>query len=433
MHAAMDSTPPSHQSGPRLRRKSVSPLPPIGVLGVEAENLAPDPIPSTSPQPKKTPSPSRLSLRSSTNSLPLQELLLLSPSPLRRSRTRLLERTEMAEEVLEPVSHRRRCKSRAASMALLACPSPRNARRTRKRMELEIREERDVGLGDEVGKPRRRKQSNRSRRENLSLVPLVPCSSLSPRSSDEDQSSLDRVGQLISDLIMWKDVARSSLWFGFGSLCFLSSCFTGGLSFSLFSVVSQLGLLFLGLSFFCNSLSQRNKESKKQDFKLKEDDIIRAARVILPAANLAIAKTREVFSGDPSMTLKVAPILLFGAEYGHFITIRKLIAIGFFVSFTAPKFYSCYSEQINKKVEYLRYCVWDAWGACSHKKIVAASAATVFWNLSSVKTRVLAAFISVVTFRYYQQHMQAEAEEEEADEQRQQHQALVVAEKGSPK
>ncbi|XP_043688266.1 reticulon-like protein B17 isoform X2 [Telopea speciosissima] len=386
MHAAMDSTPPSHQSGPRLRRKSVSPLPPIGVLGVEAENLAPDPIPSTSPQPKKTPSPSRLSLRSSTNSLPLQELLLLSPSPLRRSRTRLLERTEMAEEVLEPVSHRRRCKSRAASMALLACPSPRNARRTRKRMELEIREERDVGLGDEVGKPRRRKQSNRSRRENLSLVPLVPCSSLSPRSSDEDQSSLDRVGQLISDLIMWKDVARSSLWFGFGSLCFLSSCFTGGLSFRYFlRGFPTWSFVFRFIIFL---------------------------QFIIP---------------------KVAPILLFGAEYGHFITIRKLIAIGFFVSFTAPKFYSCYSEQINKKVEYLRYCVWDAWGACSHKKIVAASAATVFWNLSSVKTRVLAAFISVVTFRYYQQHMQAEAEEEEADEQRQQHQALVVAEKGSPK
>ncbi|XP_042500844.1 reticulon-like protein B17 isoform X2 [Macadamia integrifolia] len=420
----MDSTPPSHLSGSRLRTKSVSPLPPIGVLNGEAENLALDPIPDLSPQPKKTPS----SLRSSTNSLPLQELLLLSPSPLRRSRTRLLERTEMAEEALEPVSHRKRCKSRASSMALLACPSPRNARRSRRRMELEIREERDVGLGDEVGKPRKRKQSNRSRKENLSLVPSVPSSSLvlSGR-SDEDQSSLDRIGLLVSDLIMWKDVARSSLWFGFGSLCFLSSCFTRGLSFSLFSVVSQLGLLFLGLSFFCNSLSQRNEEPKKQDFKLKEDDILRAARLILPAANLAIAKTREIFSGEPSMTLKVAPLLLCGAEYGHFLTIRKLIAIGFFGSFTAPKFYSCYSQQINKKVEYLRYCVWDAWGACSHKKIVAASAATVFWNLSSVKTRVFA-----VILRYYRQHLQAEAEEE-MDEQSEQHQALVVAEERSLK
>lgn len=83
------------------------------------------------------------------------------------------------------------------------------------------------------------------------------------------------------------------------------------------------------------------------------------ARLILPAANLAISKTRELFSGEPSMTLKVchgglvfvfnliadcsshsslinisvfpdqvAPFLLLGAEYGHLITLRRLCAIG---------------------------------------------------------------------------------------------------------
>lgn len=38
--------------------------------------------------------------------------------------------------------------------------------------------------------------------------------------------------------------------------------------------------------------------------------------------------------------------------------------------------------------EYLKWWFLEAWGTCSHKKIVAASAATAFWNLSSVKTRI---------------------------------------------
>lgn len=48
---------------------------------------------------------------------------------------------------------------------------------------------------------------------------------------NDENGSLDRIGQLITDLIMWKDAAKSSLWFGFGSLFFLSSCFARGVSF----------------------------------------------------------------------------------------------------------------------------------------------------------------------------------------------------------
>lgn len=85
-----------------------------------------------------------------------------------------------------------------------------------------------------------------------------------------------------------------------------------------------------------------------------------------------------------------------------------------------PKLYSSYSIQISNKgkkkkgsadglyllifvcldmyklkqlnsgyaVEYLKWRVLETWGNCSHKKIVAASAVTAFWNLSSVKTRI---------------------------------------------
>lgn len=38
---------------------------------------------------------------------------------------------------------------------------------------------------------------------------------------------------------------------------------------------------------------------------LKENDILRFAKTILPATNFVISKTRELFSGEPSMTLKV--------------------------------------------------------------------------------------------------------------------------------
>jgi len=77
------------------------------------------------------------------------------------------------------------------------------------------------------------------------------------------------------------------------------------------------------------------------------------------------------------LLLQVVPFLLLGAEYGHLITIWRLCAIGeepfstnnflsynillnwesfyiyirtgFFISFSVPKLYSCYSAHINKR------------------------------------------------------------------------------------
>jgi hypothetical protein len=99
----------------------------------------------------------------------------------------------------------------------------------------------------------------------------------------------------------------------------------------------------------------RGQVKQKNYVKLKEDDILRLSKLILPMLNFAISKTKELFSGEPSMTLKViipetfffaktnlfvvlvnsfswlfqvAPLLLLGAEYGHFITIWRLSAIG---------------------------------------------------------------------------------------------------------
>ncbi|KAJ0038024.1 hypothetical protein Pint_22384 [Pistacia integerrima] len=113
---------------------------------------------------------------------------------------------------------------------------------------------------------------------------------------------------IVENGILNADVAKSSLWFGLRCLCFLSSCFTKGVSFSILPAISQLGLLFLGASFSSNSILQRNNDEKKREFKLKEDDILRFGRLILPATILEISKTRELFSGEPSTTLKSSSI-----------------------------------------------------------------------------------------------------------------------------
>ncbi|KAM1218235.1 hypothetical protein EV1_045032 [Malus domestica] len=109
-------------------------------------------------------------------------------------------------------------------MGLLGA-SPRN-RRSWRRSENETREEKVLGLVEEVVKPRKR----RSKKEKLDLVLSLPSpSTLSI--NDEYQGNLDRIGQLMTDLIMWRDVERSSIWFGLGSLFFLSSCFAKGINF----------------------------------------------------------------------------------------------------------------------------------------------------------------------------------------------------------
>ncbi|KAJ0428293.1 putative reticulon-like protein B17/18/21 [Helianthus annuus] len=370
----MDSHSP-HRSEPPTRTKSASrlartstqePLPPLSL-----DLVSYSPTNTLSPKPK--------------NPISISDLLLLSPSPAKRSKPRL----DISEEVSDP---RRRCKNRYANMG-----SPRNSRRSRRRLEQEIRDDRDkdfVYVDDLVvvnNKVKKRRQSGRSKKEKLTSCSSVP----SPKGNNDVYGcDLDRIGLVVNDLIMWNDVAKSTLWFGFGSLCFISSCFTTGVSFSMLSLISQLGLLCLGVSFFSNMVVQRNGIRTNREVKLKEDDVLRAARVVLPAVNFAISKAGELFSGEPSMTLKVAPWLLIGYEYGHIATFKRLCALGFFIGFTGPKLYSLYSVQICKKGENMKARILEAWGGCSHKKIVAGSAVTAFWNLTSIKTRIFAGKLS---------------------------------------
>lgn len=412
----MDTTPPSHRSEPRTRAKSASRLSKLRQYDEESESLTPRVSLEIVPSPRLD-SPYG-------NGLPLHELLLLSPSPLRRSKTRLVDKLELVDDGVEPNGVRRRRRSRNSGIGA----SPRDNRRSRRRLEQDMREEKDLGLVEEVVKPRKKRNNGKAKKDKLSLVP----SSTSTKSKEGEGCDLiNRIELMLSDLVMWRDVARSSLWFGLGSLCFLSSCFAKGVTFSIFSIVSQLGLLFLVVSFFSRSIRQRDGREVKREFQLTEDDILRMGRLILPAANLAISKTRELFSGEPAMTLKLVPVLIIGAEYGHLITVWRLCALGFFISFTAPKLYSSYSYQISSKANYMKYRLLETWGACSHKKMIAASILTAFWNLTTVRTRIFTAFICLVIFRYCKQHEETTVDEEmvEVEEEEEgQQQALVVIE-----
>ncbi|KAL8461217.1 hypothetical protein ACS0TY_032619 [Phlomoides rotata] len=423
----MDCTPPPQSSEPRTRPKSTSRL-----SKIRHHIQGGSPIPKLSLEivpclPKiSTPSPASTFSPRPPYTLPLRELLMLSPSPLKRSKPRLAERPDMADDAaIEGCGARKRLKNRNSASGCGV--SPRVSRRSRRRLEQDVREERDnnAAAGEEVlVKPRKKRATDKSRKDKSITV-------ASRRSIDGDGYNLDAIGEIINDLVMWKDVSKSSLWFGVGSLCFLSSCFTRGVNFSIFSLLSQVGLLFLGVSFFSNSIRQRDTTEIKREFKLNEDDILRVGRLILPAANLVISKARKIFSGEPAMTLKVVPTLLVGAEYGHLITLWRLCALGFFISFTGPRLYSAYSSQLSKKVEYVKSWGLETWGSCTHKKIVAASAVTAFWNLTSIRTRIFAAFLCLVILRYRRQHSEVTTEEEKQQHSEAAAAMVVVKEKGS--
>jgi len=59
-------------------------------------------------------------------------------------------------------------------------------------------------------------------------------------------------------------------------------------------------------------------------------------------------------------------------------------------------------------VEILGDRALEAWKSCPRKKLVAATAVTMFWNMFSVKTRVMAAFVSLVVLRYNQKYRKAD-------------------------
>jgi hypothetical protein len=60
----------------------------------------------------------------------------------------------------------------------------------------------------------------------------------------------------------------------------------------------------------CRSASQLREDNIGMGCCTTEADIVQWIRIFLPAINLALMKTRQVFSGEPATTLKVKICLL---------------------------------------------------------------------------------------------------------------------------
>nr|XP_009405079.1 PREDICTED: reticulon-like protein B17 [Musa acuminata subsp. malaccensis] len=350
---------------------------------------------------------------------------LSAPPPSTSPRRRTRRRPVVVEEIVEARPDEappRKARSRAVAAA------SRNTRRTRRKPE-EAQEE--IGPpDDDLDRIRKRKRVNHrgASAEKQTSASLVLSSNPPPPSeisSNDRRASLEQ----IIDLIMWKNVAKSTLLFGFGSTFFLSSCFSRESNFSIISAMSHMGLLVLGTAFVKNTVTRRKQHNSRWKLQLTEDDILHAARIVLPVVNEALTNIQDVFSGDASITLKVAPILLFGANYGHLITLWRLLVTGFFVSFTVPKLYLSYSQQIHRTAENAMHWVQESWISCRFKRLVAASAATIFWNVFSLRTRIFTAFIFLVMLCYRHERRVGEDKSGKESKEEEKQKGTVVSEK----
>ncbi|XP_026414575.1 reticulon-like protein B21 isoform X1 [Papaver somniferum] len=237
-------------------------------------------------------------------------------------------------------------------------------------------------------------------------TPKIP-----PTGSYEFQRCPDSQNKLqnLVDLVMWRDVSKSALVFGFGAFLILSSSFTIDLNFSLISAISYMGLLYLATRFLYTSIICRggaySQEESNGTLMVGEEEAVWLLRLTLPYLNEFLLKLKSLFSGDPATTMKLGVLLFILARCGSSITIWKVAKLGFFGIFTVPKVCSSYSTQLTGYGKFWIRRFQDAWDSCTHKKAVALAGFTLVWNLSSIVARIWAVFMLIVALRYYQQSL----------------------------
>ncbi|KAL0904651.1 hypothetical protein M5K25_026780 [Dendrobium thyrsiflorum] len=217
--------------------------------------------------------------------------------------------------------------------------------------------------------------------------------------------------QHIVDLVMWRDISKTAFAFGFGTFVLVSSSYAKDLNFSLISVISYLGLLYLAVIFIFRSILQRREEAVEfhegdGSYNLVgEEEAIWIVRRILPYLNELLLRTRALFSGDPATTMKMAVFLFVMGRCGSSITLWTLAKLAFFGVFTIPKVLSSYSLQLGRYGKFWLERFRDGWESCTHKKAIVAAIFTIIWNLSSTIARIWSVFMLVVAIRLYQQCM----------------------------
>uniref|UniRef100_A0A0E0EJT2 Reticulon-like protein n=1 Tax=Oryza meridionalis TaxID=40149 RepID=A0A0E0EJT2_9ORYZ len=243
--------------------------------------------------------------------------------------------------------------------------------------------------------------------------------------------------QNIVDLVMWRDVSKSTLVFGLGTFLLISSSYAKDLNYNTITAASYLGLVYLGLRFLSKSILNRGEnvdcddaERSGERYLVGEEEAIWLLRLVLPYINEVLLNLRSLFSGEPATTMKLALLLFAMARCGNFVTLWTLAKLVFFGVFIIPKVCSSYSTQLARyelrlldlvtlvtaftgPPRHLGMCTgrfWlerfrDGWESCSHKKAVVAAVFTLVWNVSSTVARVWAVFMLVVAMKCYQQRM----------------------------
>ncbi|XP_006659255.2 reticulon-like protein B21 isoform X2 [Oryza brachyantha] len=218
--------------------------------------------------------------------------------------------------------------------------------------------------------------------------------------------------QNIVDLVMWRDVSKSTLVFGLGTFLLISSSYAKDLNYNTITAASYLGLVYLGLRFLSKSILNRGEsvdcddaERSGERYLVGEEEAIWLLRLVLPYINEVLLNLRSLFSGEPATTMKLALLLFAMARCGNFVTLWTLAKLVFFGVFIIPKVCSSYSTQLARYGRFWLERLRDGWESCSHKKAVVAAVFTLVWNVSSTVARVWAVFMLVVAMKCYQQRM----------------------------
>ncbi|KAF0898875.1 hypothetical protein E2562_011934 [Oryza meyeriana var. granulata] len=218
--------------------------------------------------------------------------------------------------------------------------------------------------------------------------------------------------QNIVDLVMWRDVSKSTLVFGLGTFLLISSSYAKDLNYNTITAASYLGLVYLGLRFLSKSILNRGEnvdcddaERSGERYLVGEEEAIWLLRLVLPYINEVLLNLRSLFSGEPATTMKLALLLFAMARCGNFVTLWTLAKLVFFGVFIIPKVCSSYSTQLARYGRFWLERFRDGWESCSHKKAVVAAIFTLVWNVSSTVARVWAVFMLVVAMKCYQQRM----------------------------
>uniref|UniRef100_I1QH68 Reticulon-like protein n=1 Tax=Oryza glaberrima TaxID=4538 RepID=I1QH68_ORYGL len=214
------------------------------------------------------------------------------------------------------------------------------------------------------------------------------------------------------DLVMWRDVSKSTLVFGLGTFLLISSSYAKDLNYNTITAASYLGLVYLGLRFLSKSILNRGEnvdcddaERSGERYLVGEEEAIWLLRLVLPYINEVLLNLRSLFSGEPATTMKLALLLFAMARCGNFVTLWTLAKLVFFGVFIIPKVCSSYSTQLARYGRFWLERFRDGWESCSHKKAVVAAVFTLVWNVSSTVARVWAVFMLVVAMKCYQQRM----------------------------